>query len=366
MNLTFVKRVHAMKILYLVNGIRGSGGLERVLLHKASYLSDAYGHVVSILVLNEPPGEPFYPVSRSVKVTHFHAAGSAVAYIRSYRRGLREEVARFQPDVVCVCDDGLKGLVVPLLLPRPGPALVYERHASLELMRSRWQRIVMPLLARLYDQLVLLTHSNVKEWRVPGAVVIPNPLPDFATVGTSERKKQILCVGSLSRNKGYDLLVDAWSRIAARHPDWVVHVYGKGDPAPYMALASAREVAGQIEFHPPVADIGARYAEAAMLVLPSRSEGFGMVLLEAMFFGTPCVSFDCPSGPGDILTSGVDGVLVAPENTVALADAVEQLIMNPGEREALGQQARVTAAKYGIDEIGARWHQLFTLLARSP
>lgn len=351
-----------MKILYVVNGIRGSGGLERVLLHKASYLCDTYGYAVRILVLNEPPGEPFYPVSPAVEVRHFHASGSALAYLRAYRSGLRQAVAQFQPDVVSVCDDGLKGLLAPLLLPRARPALVYERHASLELMRSLWQKAVMRPLARLYDKLVLLTQGNVKEWGVPGAVVIPNPLPDFETGTPPPRKPQILCVGSLCHNKGQDLLVEAWASIAARHPDWSVQVYGKGDPAPLLALAAARGVAGQVEFHPPVAEIAARYQEAGLFVLPSRSEGFGMVLLEAMSFGTPCISFDCPSGPGDILTDGKDGVLVPAEDVAALAAAMDALIDNPAQREALGQQARITAQSYRIEQIAARWQQLFTTL----
>ena len=348
-----------MKILYIVNGIRGSGGLERVLLHKASYLCDTQGYSVRILVLNEAPGAPFYPVSPAVEFRQFRASGSAVAYLMAYRKGLRQAVAQYQPDVVCVCDDGLKGLLVPLLLPRKRPPLVYERHASLELMRSSWQKAVMRPLARLYDRLVLLTQGNVKEWGVPGAVVIPNPLPEFNTAAPVQRKQQILCVGSLGHNKGQDLLIEAWARIAARHPDWSVQVYGKGDPSSWIALAAARGVAGQIEFHPPVADIAARYREASLFVLPSRSEGFGMVLLEAMSCGTPCISFDCPSGPGDILTDGVDGILVAPEDTTALATAIDELISNQDRREAIGRQARVSSGKYSIDLVATRWHQLF-------
>lgn len=355
-----------MRVLYVVNGIRGSGGLERVLLHKASYLCDTYGYIIRILVLNEPPGEPFYPVSPAVEVRHFHASGSALAYLWAYREGLRQSVKQFQPDVVCVCDDGLKGLLVPLLLPRSRPPLVYERHASLELMRSSWQKAVIPLLARMYDRLVLLTQGNVKEWGIPNAAVIPNPLPDFLDSAPVQRKQHMLCVGSLSYNKGYDLLIEAWAMVAAQHPGWSVQVYGNGDPTPYQKLVAARGLEGRIEFHAPVSDIASKYAEASVLVLPSRSEGFGMVLLEAMSFGTPCISFDCPSGPGDILTHGVDGVLVAPGNTVALAAAMGDLIGNPKKRDALGREARSSASRYRVGEIAARWHDLFsTLVARN-
>ena len=355
-----------MKVLYVVNGIRGSGGLERVLLNKASYLCDVYGYAVRILVLNEPPGEPFYPVSPAVEVDYFHASGAAVAYLLAYRKGLRQAVTQFQPDVVSVCDDGLKGLLAPLLLPSVRPPLVYERHASLELMRSSWQKAVMRQLARLYDQLVLLTPGNAKEWRLPNAAVIPNPLPDFRHSAPVQRKQHILCVGTLSYNKGYDLLIEAWAMLAAQYPGWSVQVYGKGDPTPYQELAAAKGLSGRIEFHAPVSDIASKYAESSLLVLPSRSEGFGMVLLEAMSFGTPCISFDCPSGPGDILTHGVDGVLVPPESTVALAAAMSDLIGNPKKRDALGREARISVSRYRVREIAARWHDLFsTLVARN-
>lgn len=355
-----------LRVLYVVNGIRGSGGLERVLLHKASHLSDNYGYAVEILVLNEAPGAPFYPMSPDVRIGYFQASGSPIQYLRSYRSGLRDAVARFRPDVISVCDDGLKGLLVPFLLPRRRPALVYERHASLELMGSRLQRFLMRRLARLYDQLVVLTSGSLREWRVPHAVAIPNPLPDF---GVEEQRlvrgNRILCVGSLSHNKGYDLLIDAWAKIADRHPGWSVHVYGQGEVRPYRELAAAAGLAAeQIEFHAPVQDISTEYQEASFLVLPSRTEGFGMVLLEAMYFGTPCISFDCPSGPRDIVTHGFDGLLVAPEDTGALALAMNELIADPLRRRLLGQHARESAAGYHIERISLRWHRLFTSLAK--
>ena len=356
----------AMKILYLVNGIRGSGGLERVLLHKASHLAEHYGHKVRILVLNESPGRPFYAMSPLVEVVHFRAAGRLLAYLLAYRRGVRRALMEFEPGVVSVCDDGLKGLLVPLMLPRSRPPLVYERHASLSLMQSGWQRAIARWAARLFDQFVLLTRGNLQDWRVPGACVIPNPLPEFVVAESSPRQKQVLCVGTLSHNKGYDLLIDAWSRIAGRHPDWAVHVYGHGDPGPYQEMAATRGIEGRIAFHAPVADISARYLEASLFVLPSRSEGFGMVLIEAMSCGLPCISFDCPSGPGDILSNGEDGVLVAPQDAPALARAIDTLIGNPEQRERLGRQARVSARRYEIGEIVARWHALFSsLVARN-
>lgn len=354
-----------MRVLYVVNGILGSGGLERVLLHKASYMCDEYKYTIRILVLNEPLGKPFYPISPAVEVRHFYATGSAVEYFFKYRKGLRDAVEQFQPDVVSICDDGFKGLLAPLLLPRARPALVYERHISLELMPSLWKKLAMRLLARLYDRFVLLTPSNEKEWRVANTVIIPNPLPEFQCGKPQKRKKQILCIGTLCYRKGYDLLIEAWAIIASRYPEWSVKVYGSGDASPYQALADSRNLTGRIEFHPPVADIGARYNESGIFVLPSRFEGFGMVLLEAMSFGMPCISFDCPSGPRDILTDGVDGLLVSAGDPVALANSIEDLIKHPERRKSLGQQARLSVRRYEIAKIAASWDQLFSSLVIS-
>lgn len=352
-----------MRILYLVNGIRGSGGLERVLTQKSSYLAEEYGHSIRILVLNEAPGRPFYPISPAVGIGHFSATGGGFGYLKSYLYGVRQALAEFQPDVLVVCDDGMKAVLLPALLGWPRPPMVYERHASIRLSTSWWKRWIMRRLLPGFDRVVALTPAGASEWPGARVEVIPNARPPFEDEAATERLPQLLCVGSLSWNKGYDLLIDAWARIAARHPDWSMHVYGKGDPGACLAQANALGVGNRIQFHPPVPDIESKYREAGLLVLPSRSEGFGMVLIEAMSCGLPCVAFDCPTGPGDILSHGKDGWLVPAQDVAALALAMEQLIEDRPLRESLGQAGLQTASKYDIREIGPQWHALFTSLA---
>lgn len=352
-----------MRILYLVNGIRGSGGLERVLTQKASFLAEEYGHSVRILVLNETPGRPFYSISPAVEIEYFVAAGRGLGYLKAYVRGVRHALREFQPDVLSVCDDGMKAVLLPALLGRPRPPMVYERHASIRLSTSWWKRWIMRRLAPGFDRVVALTSAGASEWPGARVDVIPNARPPFEDAMASTRLAQVLCVGSLSWNKGHDLLIEAWARIAARHPEWSVHVYGKGEPSVYLAQADALGVGSRIQFHPPVPDIESKYREAGMLVLPSRSEGFGMVLIEAMSCGLPCIAFDCPTGPGDILSHGKDGWLVPAQDVGALASAMEQLIEDRALRESLGQAGLQTAGKFDIHEIGPRWHTLFKSLA---
>lgn len=352
-----------MKLLYVVNGIRGSGGLERVLTQKASFLAEEYGHSVRILVLNEAPGAPFYPISRAVGIGHFSATGRGLGYLKAYLRGVRQALAEFQPDVLVVCDDGMKAVLLPALLWRPRPPMVYERHASIRLSTSPWKRWLMRRLVLGFDRVVALTPAGASEWPGARVEVIPNARPPFGSEAASARLPQVLCVGSLSWNKGYDLLIEAWARIAARHSEWSVHVYGNGDPSAYLAQADALGVGNRIQFHPPVTDIESKYREAGLLVLPSRSEGFGMVLIEAMSCGLPCIAFDCPTGPGDILSHGKEGMLVPAEDVIDLSQGMDRLIEDRSLRESMGQEGVQTASKYDIREIGPRWHALFTSLA---
>jgi hypothetical protein len=133
-----------MKLLYITNGINGAGGLERVLSIKASYLADHYGYDVTILTLNESHPMSFYNFSPAVRLRSIEVGGNSLAYLKSYVRGIKGVIKELRPDVVSVCDDGLKGFFLPLILQLQVP-IIYERHVSKEIEmhngHSFWRKV---------------------------------------------------------------------------------------------------------------------------------------------------------------------------------------------------------------------------------
>jgi glycosyltransferase involved in cell wall biosynthesis len=115
----------------------------------------------------------------------------------------------------------------------------------------------------------------------------------------------------------------------------------------------------KISFYPPTQEIESKYLEASIYVMSSRFEGFGMVLIEAMACGVPCISFDCPHGPADIITDGVDGILVENGDVAGLANALIRLIENEELRKKMGTAAKGNVMRFLPETILPQWDTLF-------
>jgi glycosyltransferase involved in cell wall biosynthesis len=193
--------------------------------------------------------------------------------------------------------------------------------------------------------------------------VIPNPVPPLAngTGPSNLPRPRILAAGRLTHQKGFDLLIEAFSQLAGRYPDWHLVIAGEGEERP--SLEAQRQALGLTErIHLPgfVADMGGLLASSELFVLPSRFEGFPNALCEAMAAGLAVIAADCPSGPADIICSGEDGLLVEPESPAALAQALERMMSDPQVRHAMGDKAQAISSRFHIARVLDRW---FTLIS---
>lgn len=363
-----------MKILYITNGIHGAGGLERVLSVKASYLADVLGHEVHIVVLNNKGASLFYEFSAKIQLHHVVVKGNPISYIWQYIKGMRDIVSTLKPNVISVCDDGLKGFFLPLLLPKI--PIIYERHVSkqmafgvhpslLKRLRVRLQLQLMNWLGRTFDKFVVLTQDNVQEWKLPNIQVIANPLSFYPENQSSLTNKTVIAVGKHTYQKGFDRLLQCWATIVKTNPDWSLEIYGKADEKQGMfQLAKQLQIENNVRFFEPVPDIATRFLASSVFVFSSRFEGFGMVLIEAMACGVPCVSFDCPCGPKDIIRSDEDGFLVPNHDLDDFTQKLLQLIENQDLRNKMGAQAKINVQRYLPEVVVKQWDELFRSLAK--
>lgn len=190
--------------------------------------------------------------------------------------------------------------------------------------------------------------------------LMPNGTPQFSGPPSTLDSKLVLAAGRLGHSKGFDLLIDAWRTVADKHPEWKLHIYGKGSERPALR-AQINELGLQEQVHLKgfSTSLQERMAEASLFVLSSRVEGYGMVLVEAMACGVPVVSTDAPFGPAEIVSDGVDGLLVANEDPDALAAGILRMIELPrDERLAMGAAALAKAGERSHAAVAERWRTL--------
>lgn len=351
-----------MKLLYITNGITGSGGLERVLSLKASLLSETLGYEVHILSLNEEGKTPFFNFSDQIIRHSILVGGNPLMYLGQYVSGIRQKVKEINPNFISVCDDGLKGFFLPRILGNKIP-VIYERHASAVLNGSALQHRIMRYLAKDFHRFVILTKGGIQEWPGKNTMVIPNPISFYPEHSSVLNSKKVIAVGSHSYNKGYDLLLKIWQKVETDFPDWQLDIYGKYKEDTFQNLAKTLNLK-KVYFHPPVSKIEEKYLESSVFVLPSRSEGFGMVIIEAMSCGLPVVSFDCPHGPADIITHAKNGFLIKNGNTDKFAARLQQLMSDGELRQRVGSAGRENVKKYLPETVVKEWDVLFRSLVK--
>jgi glycosyltransferase involved in cell wall biosynthesis len=189
--------------------------------------------------------------------------------------------------------------------------------------------------------------------------VIPNPVLPFPAADPSRPanpRSLVITLGRLHRVKGHDLLIEAFAQVAPAFPAWDLCIHGDGPERDSLqAMIRAHGLEGRITLRPAIADVGSRLREADLFVLPSRVEGFPNGLAEAMACGLPVISFDCASGPSELIRHGLDGLLVPPKNVAALATAMTRLMSDPIERAMLGARATEVLTRFSPATVMEQW-----------
>ena len=354
-----------MRIALVITAL-GAGGAERILLGMAH--GGAAEGAAGTLITFEPPGtKPYYRVDprvelrqldlEAVRRPRWRAAWQSVERIIALRRALRA----CQPDVAIAF---LAKVNVISVLATRGlrlPLIVSERNNP---QRQRFNPVWVWLRHRLYtraDGFVTPSEGVMRcfprRLRARGKV-IPNPVELPASVPARAASRKLVAVGRLVHQKGFDLLLQAFARIAPAHPEWRLVIWGEGPERD--TLKELREKLGlrrRVDLPGLTGRPGQWTDDAGLFVLSSRFESFGNVITEAMASALPVVAFDCPWGPREILRDQVEGVLVPQGDVAALAATLDRLLGDPARRAALGAAARQGARRFDRARVMTAWQE---------
>jgi GalNAc-alpha-(1->4)-GalNAc-alpha-(1->3)-diNAcBac-PP-undecaprenol alpha-1,4-N-acetyl-D-galactosaminyltransferase len=282
-------------------------------------------------------------------------------------RAVRAQVRARRPDVVISMMDTTNILTLLATIGLRVPVIVSERiHPAMHRIgpfREWMRRCVYPLA-----DLIVVVSPQIREWmetnvRRDRVVFVPNPVTPIKPSSTPPRsfglERKVVGMGRLASQKGFDLLLQAFAPCCRSHPGWTLDILGDGpERASLEALALRLGISSCTRFLGLVRDPGTVLSQGDLFVLSSRYEGFPNALVEAMSCGLPAVSFDCPSGPKDIIRDGVDGILVPPQDVEGLSAAIDRLMSNDAERHSLASRAIEVNERFGVERVAKIWEDL--------
>ena len=376
------------KIVYCTPALYMAGGVERVLTLKANYFAEYLGYDITI-ILTEGKDKPlFYPLSDKVKVINLNIDFEELwtcSFIKKvfvylikqhqYKRLLKKELFLIRPDITISL---LRREINFLTSIKDGSKKIGELHINRahyrnfegkdanqlkNLFSKFWMKSLLSKLCRL-DRLVVLTENDREAWEeLDNVITIPNPLSITSLEKSLLVEKRVIAVGRYCHEKGYDHLLQAWTIVQDKCPEWHLAIFGDGDRTVYNRMIDDLHIDPQrCILNERTSDVISEYDNSSIAVCSSRFEGFGMVIVEAMACGLPVVSFDCPWGPRAIINNGRDGLLVENGNVEKLAEAIIMMIQHPEKRKGMADNAIENVQRFRIGRIAEKWKSLFDAL----
>lgn len=373
-----------MKLLYICDALAVYGGLERVLIEKANWLAGQDGYEVCLLTVNQGDHPVSFPLHPDVQFEDLNIQFHQQYHLplwrrfiinhrlhRLFRERLLGKIQEKRPDVlICTRLDYMRDVVrIKGDIP-----LVFESHSSCLASRFEGDGLLRRIHIRYLQSsvskaamTVALTQGDATEWRklTDRVCVIPNVVHlNESGLYSDCTAKSAIFVGRFSKQKDVGSLLHIWTLVHDRHPDWCLHIYGGYGEEQESLLAEIKQMDANIQVHEATSEMFEKYRESSILLLTSRYEPFGLVLPEAMSCGLPVVAFDCPYGPGDIITDGSDGFLIRERDASFFADKVCLLMDNSNMRVKIGKVSAESSKRYAENRIMPLWLHLFEQLVQ--
>lgn len=378
-------------ILYLIPSLTNSGGMERVLTDKVNYLIKSGSYDITILTTDMESGEkPFYELDANIKVINLEIFFDTVFYLpllkkikkskgllEMYEKKLSNYILENKIDI-CI-SMGAKELEFFSKLDVP-VIKFFESHFNPTVRSSfisdhKGNSLFWNLIGKYrdwqykqqtkdLDQVIVLTKSAKAEWEKTHSNISlinnPTPFTIISDKNNDEQYNRALAIGRLEDQKGFDLLIECWIQVYAKYPNWKLDIFGEGSKKEMLQkMINENNLRHVISLKGITRNVQQELLTSDFYIMSSRYEGLPMVLLESIACGLPIVSFNCPTGPAELIENNDCGLLVLNGDIRDLSEKIIHMIENPGLRKEMSIVARDKVKKYSIGVIMSQWENLF-------
>ena len=351
-----------MKIYILINDITRHAGRERAVCNLANSLIT--NHEVTLLSRDTISGKSYFPLHEKVRIEHlgtdiFHSSafGKIFVYFQMFKK-LKQIANKNRGSVFIATISTVNAMIT--LLKRYVKTVGCE-HFNYESACFR-QRVLRRMIYPRLDAVVLLTQADSKHYtfiKRDRLFIIPNSISFTSNETAVCEEKRIIAVGRLEPQKGFDFLLDAAVILKKEIPDWHLDIFGDGEKKiELLQKISYLYLEDFVFINEPTPNIKEEFLKSSIYVMSSRYEGLPMVLLESQYLGLPAVSFDCPTGPSEIIMQDETGFLVPLYDTAELAKKIIELAENTEKRKQFGINARKYSDRFSAASIAEKWEDL--------
>jgi GalNAc-alpha-(1->4)-GalNAc-alpha-(1->3)-diNAcBac-PP-undecaprenol alpha-1,4-N-acetyl-D-galactosaminyltransferase len=362
-----------MKITLVISAL-SCGGAERVLVLLAQGFITR-GHDVTVITLSDKTTD-FYQLPVGCSRMALEIMGNSSGLVEAVKNNInrivvvRKAIQSTTPDIV-ISFLQITNITTILALRGTKYPLIVTEHNNIKVFSYG---ILWDTLRRLtyhYSSMVVSVSQGVDRSfdLLPESkrAVIYNPIvvkddehTDQLPVEVDSNKNWLVSMGRLTEQKGFDVLLQAFSKIASKYPNWQLLILGKGELL--ETLEQMRNDLGlssnQVIFTGALKNPFAVFKKAKLFVMASRHEGFPMAHGEALASGLPVIATDCPSGPSEMIRHDVDGLLVPNQDVTALAGAMESIMSNEQKRQQYAAKAPEVIERLGLNSIIDEWETL--------
>lgn len=357
-----------MKIVVYFNSMAPAGGIERVISKHIKFLAKDN----EVILLTNDLNKSFYEIPENVsheslnidvkldmnsRLKRMFKLGTSFLFVI---KGLKKIIKKHNPDIVYVASP--LGLFQAFIAMNGGKKILVTEHSSF----SAYNKVYKFIVRNFYNRVGLLTVPTTDDSKFYKSIGIknaylPNPLSFYPDLPSSLNNKIVLNVGRFTDDKRHDLLIELWAKTTGKDNGWKLHIVGKGEnEVKIKSLIKKNKVEDSVILLPTTKDIEQVFLNSSVFVLTSRAEGFGLVLAEAMASGVPCVSFNCPSGPKDIIDNGKNGFLIEEGNHDEYVAKLDELMDDEKTRKKMGLNSRIDIQKFDENNISEKINKLIS------